>query len=252
MLDLLESKQSHWAFPIESVHQEKIRSIAETFHCSDAPWTNQNHARDEFVSSLNSVVDAGFYFYYGRPSEQSDALSPVMRKVADSVVNTVRKSIHMVIQRVFKKMSLSDLKVMSCYMDSMVITNPDDNQSYIAFPLSDGLRQQFIDTMGKIKQEEHIESYSAELAELFGSVVKDSAHYYYRFPTEMVNIGGFAKKAADLGIDTTVKGLQSLIRRVLKDISHKDVENFPDTLDRLIYTFDVPYATCTSQYIENK
>ena len=253
MLKGRRNANAYWVFPIENVHQKNFRRIAVALNRSESNTLDKIKVKDEFVQSLNSVVNAALDFYYVKPSANDNTLSPMAKKAADSVVNTVRKAIHLVIQRVFKKMSLKDLTTMACYMDSMGITNlQEGGLSYIAFPLNNALQDQLSVVMSRINSESEIECYSTDLIGLFSNIVKEGARYYYHKPTEMVDVGGFTKKAADLGIDTTVKGIQGLIRRVVKDISHKDIELLPDNIGQLVVNFNVPHEVCSAVFIEDK
>lgn len=253
MLDAPEKQTAYWVYPIELAHLHDIRGIAVKLNCSASKTIDKAEIRNNLVQSLNCVVDAGFDFFYVKPSINNDSLSPMARKAADSVVNTVRKAIHLVIERVFKKMSLEDLSTTACYMDSMGITNPEEGGlSYIAFPLNEVLQSKLYLVMNKINEEPEIERYSSELVTFLSDIVHESAHYYYHLPTGLVHIGGFSKKAADLGIDTTVKGIQGLLRTVVKDISHHDIKHLPDNVDQLIVTFPVAHNVCSAVFIANK
>jgi len=253
MLDLLNNDNAFWVFPIKKDDQKSIRDVATQLHSNDAKPVDPIKTRDALVDSLNSIIDSAFVFYYEKPSAERDSLSPIVRKAANSIVNAVRKTIHLVIQKVFKKMSIHDLKGMAAYLDSMAISEAsEDAQAYLGFPLKEELRQQLVRLMTSITEGTHIEQYSSEILRFFSDVVQESTHHYYHKPMALVNVGGFAKKAADLGIDTTEKGILRLIKHVLRDISHDDIKGLPENIHFVVITLDLPYEACTPKFIENK
>lgn len=253
MLDLLNNDNAFWVFPIRKDDQKRIRGVTTQLHSNDAKPVDPIKTRDELVDSLNSIIDSAFVFYYEKPTADRNSLSPMVRKAANSIVNTVRKAIHLVIQKVFKKMSLHDLKGVAAYLDSMAISETsEDAQAYLGFPLNEELRQQLVHLMTSITEGTHIEQYSFDILRFVSDVVQESTRHYYHKPMTLVSVGGFAKKAADLGIDTTEKGILRLIKRVLRDISHDDIKDIPENIHFVVVTIDLPYEVCTPKFIENK
>ncbi len=247
----LAQQNLYWAFPIKGDLQREIRCIAEILHHCQRQHREAGASRDELVKALNEVVDSGFEFYYVRPTAERQDLSPMVRRAVDSVMNAVRRAIHLVIQRVFKKMSLEDLCVMANYLDSLAIEDRQGD-TWLAYPLNTGLRDRLVSLVARIGYAEARNLYERDLVVFFADIVSESAHYYYHQPVTMINLSGFAKKATDVAIDTTVKALQSLLERVIKDLSHDAISQLPDMLDYLIVSADLTYQVGGGEFIEYK
>ena len=252
---MLDLNNSHvfWVFPIKKDDQKRVRLIAKKLHSDGIERLDPIEIRNDLVSSLNSIIDSAFSFYYEKPSGEKDSLTPMVRKAANSIVNTVKKAIHLVIQRVFKKMSLKDLSGMAAYLDSMAISEAtEDSQAYLGFPLNDELKQHLDDLMNAISESAHIKQYSDKISPFFHDVVRESTLHYYHKPMKLVSVKGFAKKAADLGIETTEKGILKLVKYLLREISHEDIKGLPEQIELVALTLDLPYEVCTSKFIEDK
>ena len=247
-----QGSQAYWVFPIERGHHVTIRRLAMTLARQGGVGVSSASDRVELVASLNVIIDAGFDFYYQKPSSEDDNLSPMMRRAAESVVRTMRKAIHAVVQRVFKKLSHNDLILMAFYLDSMALADTENGQEFIGFPLNESLHNQLRSGMERIRTETDIAAYSNDLINLFSEIVRESVHYYCFLPTSRVNIGGLSKKAADLGMDAVVKAINGLIRRLLKDIAHDDIKELPQNIADVVVHLDLPYKACTTEFIQSK
>lgn len=256
MINLLEHENALWVFPLSVALQRDVRQVALDFNSGSIDKAKLPAVKKGFVHSLNAVIDSGFDFYYVKPSQHNNTLSPMAQKTVDSIVATVRGAIHLVVQRLFKKMSHKDLQSTAYYLDSMIVEKPDaksdDYRYYLVFPLDETVRVKFAEVLKAIEESQTVESYASELIEVFKEIVSEAVRYYYYLPTEYIGVSGFAKKAADLGMDTTVKGIQRIIRRVIKEVSHKEVVLFADSLPHFVFTADVPYAVCAPKFAEGK
>ena len=251
MKELLQQDNLFWAFPIEVSLQTEVREIALALHHDKVSEKELVAARKQFVHALNKVIDAGFEFYYQKPTENDGNLSPIVKRTVDSVINTVRHAIHIVVQRVFKNMPVHDLKLMGYYLDSMVIPN-NEKYAYLAFPLNETIRSGFINVHRKITRTDHKEDYGRELVAIFTHVVKESTHYYYHAPTDLITLNRIAKKAADISIDGAANGIQKIIGRVIKDISHKQVVLLFKNLHLMLVSSDLNYSVASPHFIPNK
>ena len=247
-MELLTSQDVFWVFPIDEQLKAEVRQLSRDLHLNKNTL-DTSAQRKHLVHALNAIIDTGFEFYYDKPASDEDRLSPMVRGTVNSIIKTVRGAIHLVVQRVFKNIPRNDLKLLAYYLDSMILTSPvQSGQSYLAFPLALSIREDLHRVMEKVDQSDAIDRYGEDLAAVLNDIITSSTHYYYHFPTEFVALKGFVKKAADIGIDSTVKGIQKIVRRVLKDIDHDDVALMFGNLERLVLTMDVPHKVCVAEY----
>ncbi|MCG8673088.1 MAG: hypothetical protein MI867_27095 [Pseudomonadales bacterium] len=251
-MELLTNHDVFWVFPIEEALKQEVRQLSRDLHLNkDALDTAAQ--RKHLVHALNAIIDAGFEFYYDKPTSDDDRLSPMVRRTVNSIIKTVRGAIHLVVQRVFKNIPRNDLKLLAYYLDSMILTSAErEGQTYLAFPLEMSIREDLYKVMEKVNGSDSMHHYGEDLAAVLNDIIASSTHYYYHFPTEFVALGGFVKKAADVGIDSTVKGVQRIVRRILKDIDHDDVALMFGNLEYLVLTMDVPHKVCVAEYPVHK
>ena len=241
-----------WVFPIDPGLGETVRQVAVSLQPSDLTKAELERLRKELVRSLNAVIDAGFEFYYQRPSENS-SLNPMVLRTIRSIINRVRQAIHLVVQRVFKSMPHEDLARMANYMDSMVLPPREEGKpALLAFPLGNELSERLDALMDAIRHSDKLSDYDQALYRFFVDIVEASVRYYYREPTTMVSLNRFAKKAADLGIDTTVKGVKSILKKVIKEVDHADVSALPDNIHFLVADRELSYQPCSPDFISDK
>ncbi|MDX1695784.1 MAG: hypothetical protein R3208_18615 [Ketobacteraceae bacterium] len=241
-----------WVFPIEPDMADGVREIAVSLQQDDIGSSDLDSLRRRLVRSLNQIIDAGFEFYYQRPAEYS-SLNAVVQGAIQSIIYTIRQSIHMVVQRVFKSMSLEDLRAMANYLDSMVLPPRDQGQpALLAHPLGDSLSRRIDELMDTIRNSDSVSEYDGELYRTFAEVVEVSVRFYYREPTNMVSLNPIAKKAADLGINTTISGVKKILKRVVREVKHEEVSVLPDNIDFLVEERDLDYRVCDPEFIETK
>lgn len=249
--ELLGQENLFWAFPIEVALQREVREIALSLHHEQVSKSELAMARRRFVDALNKVIDAGFEFYYQTPAGQESNLSPLVKRTVDSIINTVRHAIHLVVQRVFKNMPLHELKLMGYYMDSMIIPG-NEEYAHLAFPLGADTREEFYAVGQMIASSESTEHYANQLAAMFSRVVKESTHYYYHAPTDLLKLNRIVKKAADFGIDSAANGIEKIIRRVVKDVPHERVAMLFRNLDVVLITAELDYQVASANFVANK
>lgn len=251
MNELLSQKNLYWAFPIPHSLEIELREIALLLHRQQVSERDLGETRPRFVKALNKSIDSGFEFYYQKPTSEEGTLSPLVKRTVDSIMSTVRHAIHLVVQRLFKKMPLHELKLMAYYLDSMILPE-NDRYAHLAFPLKEDIQAGFLRVYETIEQTESMDEYSGELAKMLSSVVRESTHYYYHKPTDLLTINRIIKKAADLSIDGATSGIERILRHVIKDISHKQVTLLFSNLHYLLIPADPGFAVATATFVPDK
>ncbi len=251
MEELLKQHNLYWAFPLATSLQDEIRQIAISLHTGQCSKNDLADVRKRFVRVLNQSIDAGFEFYYQKPTDQDDNLSPLAKRTVDSIINTVRHAIHLVVQQLFKNMPLDELTLMSYYLDSMILPG-NEKYAHLAFPLNEDIRLQLVKVADKITKTQSMTDYSSELEAIFAQVVRQSTHYYYQVPSGLLKLNRFAKKAADLGIEGATRGIEKIIHRVIKDVSHKQVLMLFDNLRILVIPAEPDYEVASPHFVADK
>ena len=244
--------KTYWVFPISKSLGEQIRQLAVDLHQGAISQRQLAMARTDFITHLNAAIDAGFAFYYQVPMENSSSVGPVVRKTVDSIMSAVRHGIHAVVQRVFKNIALQDLQTMAWYLDSMVMRAESGERDLLAFPLGDDLTRQLYEVMNHIRSSNQVADYSREVYQLFADIISASVYYYYQLPTGQIALNRIAKKAADVGIGSTVKGIKSVLKHIIKDVDHEEVVMLPDNIHFLIAERDLDYGVCEPVFIKEK
>lgn len=240
-----------WVFPVSAELAQDIRQLAVELD-GGLSGGAVSDIRNRFVRTLNVSIDAGFHFYYTVPMEYSRSVGTLVRKTVDSIISAARHGIHLVIQQVFKGLSVRDLQSMAWYLDSMVVPAHSQDKALLAFPLKADLVKRLDNLMESIRASDQVATYSRELYGVFSDIIDASVYYYYQKPTNEIHLNRLAKKAADLGIHSTVKGIKSVIKHVLKDVSHEEALALPDNMHFLLAERNLNYLVGEARFIAEK
>ncbi len=105
---------------------------------------------------------------------------------------------------------------------------------YLGYPLDPVLYQQIVDTINQIEQGGNTDTLCKSAAETLINVTNAGFSAYYDTPTSMAALPRPIKRATDAGIHTVQKGIQMVIRKLLKNRSMEDLERLAFNLSHLI------------------
>lgn len=226
------SQDLFWAYPIETdLALKTLATIQEIFQSeSFAKVEPLNH---QVAEILKPLTEEGLKAYYHEPSKTIE-MSPLLRKTADAGVNSVKKAIFLVIQTIFKKMPLEQLKALGGYMESMIYQNSEDGSYHVAFVLDVSLAERAAELIERVRTDRLTKLYMKELIEALGDLVHAGVEHYYSKPSDLITLGRITKKAADIGIDTAEKGVRGLIRKILRELPHEALVELADYVETLM------------------
>lgn len=226
------SSMAYWGFPIDAaLHKQARNTIGEI---RDKGQTRDTRLNEKAASVVMELTDHGLHHYYGRPTEIVP-LHPVAKKTADAGVNTVLAALKMVIKQFFKKRDPQELLAVSAYLEEMLWQHPNNGRHYLVFMIEDDLFQRAQYLIGQVRQGDHPSQYIDGVIDALGDLVSHSVNYYYHQPTQRVNMEGFSKKTADVGIKSAEKGIRRLIDKLLRELSSKQLVELSYHLESMIH-----------------
>lgn len=221
-----------WAYPIGSELALKTLDVIQEISQTEAA-TNVEMLNRKVAEVLKPLTEDGLVAYYHRPSETIE-MSPLLRKTADAGVNSVKKAIFLVIQTIFKKMPLEQLKALAGYMESMIYRDGEDGEYHVAFVLEAELAVRASELIERVRTDRLTKLYMKELIQALGDLVHEGVEHYYSKPSDLITLGRITKKAADIGIDTAEKGVRGLIRKILRELPHDALVQLADYVETLM------------------
>lgn len=112
-------------------------------------------------------------------------------------------------------------------------TTPN-NTRFFGYAIEPALYQQVINTINEINQGQDTKHLGELAAAALIAITDAGFNAYYERPAQLAHISPRIKKATDAGIHTVQKGIHLVIRKLMKNRSHKDLKMLAGNLAYLI------------------
>lgn len=229
---VMMEEAGYWGFPIDTATFDFALATVGQIKDEQEPIERLCKSAADVVSRLTRL---GLAAYYHKPT-QIVPLHPVIKKSADSGIAAVMAGLDMVIRQFFKKRSLTELKAISNYLENMLHTRHSTSEPVLIFRLTDHLHQRAVALIQLVRTNERRDDYINEVVTALCDLVEESTIHYYHQPTDMVNLQGFGKKTADVGIAQVQKAIQALIRKLVSELSHSQLNELSHHIESMIHT----------------
>ncbi len=222
----------YWGFSIDTATYDFARTTVEQIKSESQPIEQLCKSSAEVVSRLTRL---GLASYYHKPTEIVP-LHPMVKKSADSGISAVMAGLDLVIKQFFKKRSMGELKAISNYLENMLHTRHNSTEPVLIFRLTEDLHQRAMRLIEMVRTNDNRDTYIDDVVKALCDLVDESTIHYYHQPTDMVNLKGFGKKTADVGIAQVQKAIQSLIRKLVSELSHTQLNELSHHIESMIHT----------------
>jgi hypothetical protein len=190
---------------------------------------------EKLLALLSQFSDECLNQYFLNPIEQVK-LNGVGRKIVSSGVSAIKKTIHLTLKQVVKKMSQDDRNKMADYINEMLLPLRESKRypAYVAIEISSELRDRLGNAaeIGKAKGSDAVtQEYSDALCELV-EVALDS---YMNKPLSMMQLGRVMNKIARVASDAIRSAAQTVIKKVIPSMSEKEMMGFFEFSESILY-----------------
>lgn len=190
---------------------------------------------EKLYNLLSVFTDDCLDQYFLSPIEQVQ-LNGVGKKVVLGGVSAIKKTIHLTLKQVMKKLSGQDRQQLANYIDGLMmpLRESDRFPTYVAVPISDDLRQRLRKPLeqGRDNPAAHVEGYSAALCEL----IEVAIEAYLNTPIRMLKMGMVMNKIATVASDTIRGAAQTVVKKVLNSMSDTEVVQFFEFSESILYS----------------
>ncbi|OUS26017.1 hypothetical protein A9Q99_19770 [Gammaproteobacteria bacterium 45_16_T64] len=225
--------QQHFGFEIEETLYRKAQDAIQAIGAQP----NAEQLNQQVAEALVDITEVGFVAYYYKPSDMV-TISSVVRKAADSGIVAVKRGVHMVIRKLFKKMDPSELQKLASYMDALLVheKTADGKRFYVAFNLSSELFELAQELLARVRQDPEIDGYRQNIIAALNKLIRAGVEAYYETPSSMIKLGRVTRKTADLGITTAEKGSNIVVKKLFKVMPHEALIPLSSYFESLLHS----------------
>ena len=213
---------------------EQLFKLNQEYKKSLTDQSDKEQANKLFAL-LTCFTDECLNQYFVAPIEQVK-VNTVGRKIVSSGVSAIKKTIHLMLKQVTKKMSFEDRQQMADYIDNLLLPLRESQHypTYVALEISDSLRNRLGQavTEGRTQGPSHVSSdYSDALCELI-EVALDG---YMNRPLGMMKLGRVMSKITRVASDTVCGAAQTVVKKVIGSMSDKEMMGFFEFSESILY-----------------
>lgn len=189
---------------------------------------------EKLYSLLSEFADECLDQYFLSPIERIQ-LNGVGKKIVVGGVSAIKKTIHLTLKQVTKKLSAQDRQQLADYIHGMMLPLRESSRypTYIAVPVSDDLRKRLREPVDKGRDNPAAvaDAYAAALCELIDVAIEA----YMNKPIRMLKMGMVLNKIATVASDTIKGAAHAVVKKVLHSMSDKEMLQFFDFSESILY-----------------
>ena len=190
---------------------------------------------EKLYELLSRFADDCLDQYFLSPIERIQ-LNGVGKKVVLGGVSAIKKTIHLTLKQVIKKLSADDRRQLADYIDGMLVSLRESRRfpTYVAVPISTELREKLrtpVEQGRKDKPSAVADQYAAAVCELIDVAIEA----YMKQPIHMLKMGMVLNKIATVASNTIHGAAQTVVKKVLHSMSDKEMLMFFDFSESILY-----------------
>lgn len=201
---------------------DTLETNVNTFLAAMRSRTRDPQARlfsDIAVEFVDVMLEALFF----GPTSQIE-LTPFRKRLVDGLGGLIEKTSHGIIKSVISRASNDELRRLEAYVEERRVYFNDAGgglKPHIAFPLTPHFTTRFM-ALHEATMAGSGAANVAEMSEVMCEFVDTALEYMYKRPIDLMQLGIFARKAADLGLSAVRSMSHSTIHKLSADISDEE------------------------------
>lgn len=189
---------------------------------------------EKLYNLLSEFADECLDQYFLSPIERIQ-LNGVGRKIVVGGVSAIKKTIHLTLKQVTRKLSAQDRQQLADYINGLMLPLRESSRypTYVAVPVGDELRRRLREPVEKGRENPSAvaDVYVAALCELIDVAVEA----YMNEPIRMLKMGMVMNKIATVASDTIKGAAHAVVKKVLHSMSDKEMLQFFDFSESILY-----------------
>ncbi len=148
-------------------------------------------------------------------------------RIMEKLAGVIKATVHVLIRQTLHKRSNEELLPLLAFVKSRRLVRSEDGQDrdYICFPLPVDLASRFEHVFHRIDQG-HVEEERMALRDAMLSFSELAHYHFYDEPTQILELGFIARKAAAVGGSSIQSGSQSSIRQIFSQLKEQEIIDF--------------------------
>lgn len=190
---------------------------------------------EKLYALLSQFADECLDQYFLSPIERIQ-LNGVGKKIVLGGVSGIKKTIHLTLRQVLKKLSAQDRAQLADYINGLMMQLRQSRRfpTFVAVPVSQELRSRLGDAVkrGRAQSPAAVaDEYAAALCELIDVAIDAYLHQ----PIRMLKLGMVMNKIATVASDTIQAAAHAVVRKVVHSMSDKEMLLFFDFSESILY-----------------
>lgn len=213
---------------------EQLFQLNKDYHASLTTSSDKVQA-EKLLALLSRFTDECLDQYFIAPIEQVK-INSVGKKIVTSGVSAIKKTIHLTLKQVVKKMSAEDRKHMADYIDDMLMPLRESKRFpiYVAVPVTDELRNKLTSAVQEGKNN-GVDAISQQYSDALCELIEVALNTYMNEPLGMMKLGRVMAKITSVASDTIRSAAQTVVRKVIPSLSEKEMMGFFEFSESILY-----------------
>lgn len=162
-------------------------------------------------------------------------LSATSRKVVDSTVAAIRKTVNFVLGKIVYKLDREQMKDIALYMDGVMQRERGDLSvpAWVAFPLE----KAWVENFRKLKAAADRAQAAPDMQPMVNAFIHlaDTAiEHFFVAPLQTLALGPILRRMAEMGIETTRAAISTLLKQIFKTMTLQQTRDVLHQFDAMI------------------
>lgn len=207
--------------------EDFIQRFVYTNRPGDRPHALLQDVMDEFMAECLRV-------YFVETCARA-GLSPTSRKIVDSTVAAIRKTVSFVLGKIVYKLDREQMKDIAVYMDSVMQRERGDLSvpAWVAFPLE----KAWVENFRKLKADADRSQVAPDvqpLVDAFNVLADTAIEHFFVAPLQTLALGPILRRMAEMGIETTRAATSTLLKQIFKTMTLEQTREVLHQFDDMI------------------
>ncbi|AUM11516.1 hypothetical protein [Ketobacter alkanivorans] len=196
---------------------------------------SEKEQAEKLLALLNQFADECLDQYFMNPIERVK-LNSMGQKIVSGGVSAMKKTIHLTLKQVVKKMSKADRLHMADYINGLLkpLRESERYPTYVAVEISPELRERLGRVVANGK-EQGADAIAKDYSDALCELVEVAIHSYMDKPLSMMKLGMVMNKITSVASDAIRSAAKTVIRKVIPSMSSKEMEGFFEFSESILY-----------------
>ncbi|MDY6921381.1 MAG: hypothetical protein SV765_14340 [Pseudomonadota bacterium] len=190
---------------------------------------------EKLLALLSQFADECLNQYFIQPIERV-RLNPVGRKIVSGGVAAMKKTIHLTLRQVVKKLSRDDRQQLAAYFDGLLkpLRQSQRYPTYVAVAISPQLRSRLSQAVATGRTE-GVETVTEDYAGALCELVDVALQGYMTEPLRMLRLGPVLGRITKVAQDAIRSTAHTVIRKVIPAMSDQEMQGFFEFSESILY-----------------